>query len=79
LGEFLAENTQAATQDVAFGQTTLNAYKFSSKMILVPIELLQDSAFDVEASLLVSLVKELDVLTTNYSQLEQVHLNHKGL
>jgi HK97 family phage major capsid protein len=51
LGELLAENTQAATQDVAFGQTTLNAYKFSSKMILVPIELLQDSAFDVEAFL----------------------------
>lgn len=51
VGELLAENTQAGTQDVAFGQTTLNAYKFSSKMILVPIELLQDSAFDVEAFL----------------------------
>lgn len=51
VGELLAESTQAATQDVPFGQTTLNAYKFSSKMILVPIELLQDSAFDVEAFL----------------------------
>jgi HK97 family phage major capsid protein len=50
-GELLAENAQAGSQDISFGQVMLNAYKFSSKIVLVPIELLQDSAFDVEAYL----------------------------
>jgi HK97 family phage major capsid protein len=49
VGELLAINTAAAEQDVAFGQVVFNAYKYSSKIVLVPIELLQDSAFDVNA------------------------------
>lgn len=51
VGELLAENTGAALQDVAFGQVILKAYKYSSKVVLVPIELLQDSYFDVGALL----------------------------
>jgi HK97 family phage major capsid protein len=35
--------------DPVFGQKNLGAYKYTSKTILVPIELLQDSAFDIEA------------------------------
>lgn len=51
VGELLSINTQAATQDLTFGQVTLGAYMFSSKVVLVPLQLLQDSAFDVNALL----------------------------
>lgn len=51
VGAILAENTAASTQDVSFNQVTLNAYKYTSNIVLVPIELLQDSAFDVESFL----------------------------
>ena len=33
---------------MSFGQVTFNGYKYSSKLVLVPIELIQDSAFDVQ-------------------------------
>jgi len=49
VGEVLAENTTIATQEITFGQVTLKAYKMSSKLILLPIELAQDSGVDVEA------------------------------
>ena len=49
-GEWVAENTAATAGDIAtFSSVTLNAYKFSSKIITVSIEILQDSAVDVEA------------------------------
>lgn len=48
-GELIAENTTANAADPSFGVVTLNAYKFSSKVVAVPFELLQDSAADVEA------------------------------
>lgn len=46
-GAILAENTAASEQDVTFGQITFKAYKYSSKMVRVPVELMQDSAFDI--------------------------------
>jgi HK97 family phage major capsid protein len=46
-GEIVAENAQVSQQDVVFGQAVLKAYKYSSKMILVPVELLQDSAVNI--------------------------------
>lgn len=51
VGEMLAINTAATAQDFTFGQATLGAYKFSSKLVLVPIELLQDSYFDLNTFL----------------------------
>lgn len=50
-GELLGENTEAGKQDIAFNQIILKAYKYSSKTVLVPFELLQDSAFDIETYL----------------------------
>lgn len=47
-GVILGENTAAAEQDVVFGQLVLKAFKYSSKMIRVSVELLQDSAFNLE-------------------------------
>jgi len=42
------ENVEVTTQDVAIGNIVFNAFKFSTKMVKVSIELLQDSAFDIE-------------------------------
>lgn len=49
VGELVAQNTTAATADPTFGTVGLNVFKFSSKTITVPIELLQDSVIDIEA------------------------------
>jgi HK97 family phage major capsid protein len=49
VGELVAQNVAAATADPTFGTVGLSVYKFSSKTITVPIELLQDSVIDIEA------------------------------
>lgn len=49
VGELLAESTAAAEQNITTGRLVLNAFKYSSKLVLIPRELLEDSAFDVEA------------------------------
>ena len=48
-GELIAENQTAAAGDITFGTAGLSAQKFSSKVIAVPFELLQDSEVDIEA------------------------------
>lgn len=48
-GEIVAQNSTAASADVTFGTRTLNVFKFSSKVVAVPIELLQDSMVDIQA------------------------------
>jgi HK97 family phage major capsid protein len=49
VGELVAENAPVADLDIAFGNVPLVVYKFSSKTIGVPVELLQDSAVNLEA------------------------------
>ena len=49
VGELVAQNASAAAADAVFGTRALNAYKFGSKIIAVPIELLQDSSIDITA------------------------------
>lgn len=46
-GEIIAENTAYNAQDVTFGKVTLNSYKYSSKLVNVSIELMQDSIVDI--------------------------------
>lgn len=48
-GEVVAENTVATAADPVFGTVSLNTFKFGSKSIAVPIELLQDSSIDIVA------------------------------
>lgn len=48
-GEIIAQNISATDADVGFGTVPLNTYKFSSKVVAIPIELLQDSNIDVVA------------------------------
>lgn len=51
VGELVAENTAVtqAVTEMAFGSVTLKARKYSSKTVLVPLELMRDSAFDIGA------------------------------
>jgi HK97 family phage major capsid protein len=57
-GELIGENTAVANQDpTSFGAVTLKAYLFSSKSVLVPLTLLQDSGVPIE-QLLADLLAE---------------------
>jgi HK97 family phage major capsid protein len=47
-GRMLAINTQLQQTDLVFGQVTFNAYMGTSDIVLVPIQLMQDSYFDMD-------------------------------
>ncbi len=49
VGAILAENTQVSEQDVDFGQTTIDTYMYSSKLIRVSFQLLNDAFFPLES------------------------------
>lgn len=65
-GELIGENTTATAQDAAFGTVPLNTYKFSSKIVTVPIELLQDSQIDIEAVVIALLAERLGRVQNSY-------------
>lgn len=65
-GELIAENTTATGADPVFGTVALNVYKFSSKVVAVPFELLQDSQIDIEAFINSRLVTRLGRVTNTY-------------
>ncbi|MBT8460992.1 MAG: phage major capsid protein [Gemmatimonadetes bacterium] len=48
-GALLTENTEVDEQDVTFGQKVLDAYTYTSKLIRVSRQLLEDSSIDVAA------------------------------
>lgn len=48
-GEIVGQNAGATGLDTAFGNITIDVYRYSSKKIAVPWELIQDSMFDIEA------------------------------
>lgn len=72
VGEIVAENgTFAAGSDVVFGTATLGAYKYMSGgagnlPIRVSVELIQDSAFDIEAYL-------AKAMATRIARVQAVH------
>lgn len=49
IGEIVAQNVAASAADPSFGTVPLNVFKFGSKIITIPIELLQDTQIDVIA------------------------------
>jgi HK97 family phage major capsid protein len=46
-GAILAENAAASAQDITFSSLVLDSYKYTSKYVLVSVELLQDSSINV--------------------------------
>lgn len=65
-GEILAENTTASDADVSFGTKNLPVYKYSSKVVTVPIELLQDSNVDIEAFVRARIAQRLGRITNTH-------------
>ena len=51
VGAILAENTQVSEQDVTTGAVVFEAYKYTSSLVRVSFELIQDSAFDMSSVL----------------------------
>lgn len=62
-GEQIGENTTATGADPSFGVVTLKTYKYSSKVVAVPFELLQDTSIDIEAFIRGRLVTRLGRIT----------------
>lgn len=48
-GEIVGENQQSGNEDTTFGTKSMGAFKYSSKSIALPFELIQDSGIDLEA------------------------------
>ncbi|MFS2112726.1 phage major capsid protein [Herbaspirillum frisingense] len=48
VGEIVGQNTAVTTGETTFGNISMDVYKYSSKKIAVPFELIQDSMFDIE-------------------------------
>lgn len=65
-GALLDENTIAVEKDTEFGQLVLNAYKFTSKKVLVSLELMQDSNEDLAAFLGTALGERIGRITNDY-------------
>jgi len=49
MGEQVGESTQVSTQGFTWSQIILGAWKYSTKLVPISFELLQDSAFDLES------------------------------
>jgi HK97 family phage major capsid protein len=68
VGEIIGENFPHNNQDVAFGQITLKAYKYSSKLVPVSVELIQDSYFNPEEILVELLAERMGrILNTHFT------------
>jgi HK97 family phage major capsid protein len=52
VGELIAQNVTATGADPTFGTVSLNVFKYSSKIVAAPFELLQDTTIDMEAFIL---------------------------
>jgi hypothetical protein len=66
VGEIVAQNAVASSADVTFGTVAVNPYKYSSKSIALPVELIQDSAIDVVSFVVNRLATRLARITNQH-------------
>lgn len=66
VGEIVAQNTAATAADPTFGTLSLPVYKYSSKIVAVPWELLQDSSADIEGFIRNRLQQRLGRITNTH-------------
>jgi len=67
-GEWIAQNTTATAADPTFGTVALNVFKASSKIVAVPLELLQDSQIDISGMVLKRLADRIGrISNTGYT------------
>lgn len=48
VGAILGENTQVTEQDLTLGQSSIDVYMYTSRLVRVSLQLIQDSAIDIE-------------------------------
>lgn len=65
-GEIVGENAPATTGEITFGTAPLNPFKYSSKKLALPVELIQDSAIDVVAFVVNRLAQRLGRITNKH-------------
>jgi HK97 family phage major capsid protein len=65
-GEQIGENTTVSSANPNIQNITLNAWKYSTKMVQVSVELLQDSAFDLDAYIREIFVTRIGRITNNH-------------
>lgn len=65
-GEIVAENAAATGGEITFGTVGLNPFKYSSKKIALPVELIQDSAIDVVRFVVERLSQRLGRITNKH-------------
>ncbi len=65
-GELLAEGDAAAEQDMVFGSVTFKSFMYSSKLIAVSMQLLQDSEFDFPSLLRDIFVERIGRITNEH-------------
>lgn len=65
-GEIVGENAPATGADITFGTVALNPFKYSSKKIALPVELIQDSAIDVVRFVIDRLATRLGRITNKH-------------
>jgi len=65
-GEIVGENAAVATGETTFGTKSLGVYKYSSKAIALPFELIQDSQIDIEAYIRGLLATRLGRITNKH-------------
>lgn len=65
-GEIVGENALVGNQEVTFGIKDIGAFKYSSKDIAVPFELLQDSQIDLEGYIRRLLVERIARITNKH-------------
>lgn len=67
VGEIVGQNAAVTGADTTFGQITLDVFKYSSKKIALPFELLQDTFLDMEAYI-------NDILAMRLGRLQAAHM-----
>lgn len=66
IGEIVGQNAAVAALDTAFGNISLDVFKYSSKKIALPFELVQDSFIDIEAYIQQLLAMRLGRITNTH-------------
>lgn len=66
VGEIVDQNGAATGADITFGTVAVNPYKYSSKKIALPVELVQDAAIDVVAFVVNRLATRLARITNQH-------------
>lgn len=65
-GEILGENASVTGADATFGIKTIGAFKYSSKKVAVPFELLQDAMVDLEGHIVQRLATRIARITNKH-------------